>query len=118
MVTNRLATISKATRDKQFITAIYYKKKMALLAGETDQYDAGTPFKCSIISDEHKLQYHSSHIRIDSNDVVIETWTPLSLIHKSKVLIENRTLQVKQFYPVREVKNAMNSNEKWVITLG
>ena len=88
------------------------------------QYEFGNGLKWTVkyakITDEYKLAYLGSHISLQQNDVVIETYAPFNWkAIKSKIKLDTgRELRIKTATPFEEVISPVSIIKKWTITLG
>lgn len=113
------AAIQRAVKAKHFRSGLYYSLQRAVSVEDNDEFESGTLFKYKKITDERTLRYLSSHISIQANDIVIETYNPLLWVVKGKVRLgASRLLQIKTVTPEEEEISPVSRVVKYTLTLG
>jgi len=112
--------LQQGAKDGHFKKGIYYELLRSLSVENPDDLADGAPFNYKQITDERTLAYLGAHISIHQNEVVIETYAPISWELKSKVRLEGqpRILQVKTITPMETVISPIARIVKYTITLG
>jgi len=111
--------MQKAAKAKHFHTGLYFQKKPHVLANETDEMEAGAPFKYGITTNIEKLEYFSAHIGLATNDLVIETYAPFDWVQKGKVQLEGEKLfQIKEIMHSDEDISPVARITKYTLFLG
>jgi hypothetical protein len=117
---NSILLAQRAAKARHFRTGIFYELKPSLTINNEDLFENGAEFKYAKITDEYKLAYLGSHISLQQNDVVIETYAPFNWkAIKSKIKLDTgRELRIKTATPFEEVISPVSIIKKWTITLG
>ena len=122
-MSNPTVAVMQNAKAGLFNTGVYYKYLTNLEAGQASQFDNGTIFKYGYISNESKLMYYGGHVRIPVNSIVIETYSNLDLVQKSKIVLQEvdgteKTLQLKDFKTFEIVVSKASRVYHHILVLG